>query len=384
MAENGNRPAQRDDQFIIDADVHVSDSPEALAPYCAMPWRKSLELLGETPQRYLDIPGFAASMKLDPPLPGGHAGRSVRSAKEMRTGLDALGIDYAILLPDNLLLFAAIPNIEYATEVCHAYNRWLTAEWLAEGNGLYAAIMACPQNPEASAKEIAGYAGTPGVAAVYLPTAGVNPLWGHRRYDPILAAAEAAGLPVMLHSVTIVSPVFPAQLEQFENHFARQILSHSFAMMANLTSLMHTGVPARYPNLKIVFTEAGISWVPYMMWRMDKYHQEYRRMVPFLEERPSDYMKRQMWFATQPVEEPDDPAHLVETIRHYGGEDRTIFASDWPHHDFDHPRALLKLPLTPEERRKIMWQNAADLFKLPIPARQPGTPAGNPPQVGWR
>ena len=50
--------------------------------------------------------------------------------------------------------------------------------------------------------------------------------------------------------------------------------------------------------------EAGIAWVPYMMWRLDKYHQEYRRMVPFLEERPSDYMKRQMWFATQPVEEP--------------------------------------------------------------------------------
>ena len=78
-------------------------------------------------------------------------------------------------------------------------------------------------------------------------------------------------------------------------------------MMANLVSIMHTGVPARYPTLRLAFTEAGIGWVPYMMWRLDRYHAEYRRQVPFLEQRPSDYMKQRMWFATQPVEEPDKP-----------------------------------------------------------------------------
>ena len=144
------------------------------------------------------------------------------------------------------------------------------------------------------------------IVGVYLPTAGVNPLWGHRKYDPIFAAAQEADLPVCLHSVTIVSPAFPYQLDQFENHFARQVLSHSFAMMANLTSIMHTGVPARYPKLRVVFTEAGIAWVPYMMWRMDKYYNEYRRHVPFLDRRPSEYMRERMWFATQPIEEPDD------------------------------------------------------------------------------
>jgi predicted TIM-barrel fold metal-dependent hydrolase len=207
------------------------------------------------------------------------------------------------------------------------------------------------------------------MVAVYLPTAGVDPLWGHRRYDPILAAAEAADLPVVLHSVTVISPAFPTQLNQFENAFARQVIGHTFAMMANLVSMMHTGVPARYPKLKIVFTEAGVAWVPSMIWRMDRYHQEMRRTVPFLEERPSDYVKRQMWFATQPLEEPVDPRHLVETMEHYGGADRTLFASDWPHHDFDHPRGLARLPLTPEQRRKIMGENALGLFKLPMPQR---------------
>ena len=151
-------------------------------------------------------------------------------------------------------------------------------------------------------------------------------------------------------------------------HFARQMLSHSFAMMSNLVSIMHTGVPARYPGTKFIFTEAGIAWVPYMTWRMDKYHQEYRRMVPILERKPSAYVREQMWFATQPIEEPDDPAQLVDTIRHCG-EDRIIFASDWPHHDFDHPRGILNLPMSPEMKRKVMGENALDAFtRIPKPA----------------
>lgn len=358
-----------DGMVVVDCDVHVNDLPQYLAPYCEMPWRKSLEILSETPQRYLDIPGYSPNFRQSPPLPGGHPLMSVDSPKAMRDELDALGVDYGILLPDHLLLFATLPNIDYATCLSHAYNRWLVAEWLREGNGLYGAIMACPQNPEDSAKEIERYAGTSGMVAVYLPTAGVDPLWGHRRYDCILAAAEAADLPVILHSVTVTSPAFPTQLNQFENHFGRQVIGHTFAMMANLASLMHTGVPARYPKLNIVFTEAGVGWVPGMMWRMDRYHQEFRRQVPFLEERPSDYMKRQMWFATQPVEEPVNPKYLVETMEHYGGADRTLFASDWPHHDFDHPRCLARLPLTQEQRRKIMGENALTLFKLPMPER---------------
>ena len=88
-------------------------------------------------------------------------------------------------------------------------------------------------------------------------------------------------------------------------------------------------------------------------------------------------MKRQMWFCTQPLEEPDMPGDLVDTIRHLGGEDRVVFASDWPHHDFDHPRALAKLPLSTEQRRKIMGENAVKLFKLPAMAKRPlaGQPA---------
>ncbi len=360
-----------DDLIIVDADIHVNDTPAALAPYMEQPWRQSVEALAVGPQQYLNVGGFAPALKLDPPIPGGHPARSVHSPVEMRTSLDELGIDLGVLFPDNLLLFAVLPNVEYATALSHAYNRWLVEEWLGGDNGLYGALLACPQNPLDSAQEIARYAKEDRIVAVYLPTAGVHPLWGDRKYDPILAAAQEANLPVMLHSVTVVTPQFPYQLDQFENHWARQMLSHAFAMQANLVSLMHTGVPARFPRLKIGFTEAGIAWVPYMIWRMDKYYNEYRRMVPFLEKRPSEYVREQMWFATQPIEEPDSPHDLVAMIKLYDADgSRTLFASDWPHHDFDHPKALLKLPMTPEMKRNIMGASALELFNIPAPVRK--------------
>ncbi|HWE61910.1 MAG TPA: amidohydrolase family protein [Chloroflexota bacterium] len=364
-----------DDIVVVDADVHAHETPGALAPYCDMPWRRSLELLADVPERYLDIPGFAPKLNLDPPFPGGFNMRTVTSAAQMRDELAALSIDIGILFPDNLLGMAQIPREDYAAALARAYNRWLLEEWLSREPSLYGALIAAPQDPADAAREIERYGADPRVVAVYLPTSAVSPLWGHRKYDPIFAAAEQAGLPVMLHSVSAVFPVFPFNIEQFDTALARHTISHTFAMMANLVSMVTTGVPVRFPRLKIVFTEAGISWVPFMMWRLDKEYNESRREVPFLEDKPSTYIKR-MYFATQPVEEPDDPHDLVAMLRLFNGENQVLFASDWPHHDFDHPRQVFDLPLSPEARRKIMGANALQLFGIPTPARYSAGDAG--------
>ncbi|GAC1435304.1 MAG: amidohydrolase family protein [Chloroflexota bacterium] len=370
VAERAER-LRLSDVVVVDADVHANETPAALAPYCDMPWRRSLEVLADTPARYLDIPGFAPALKLDPPFPGGFNVRTVTSAAQMRDELAALSIDIGILFPDNLLLMAQLPNEDYAAALARAYNRWLVEEWLHEPS-LYGALIAAPQHPADAAREIERYAGHPKVVAVYLPTSAVFPLWGHRKYDPIFAAAQDAGLPVMLHSVSAVSPVFPFNIEQFDTALARHTVSHCFAMMANMIDMVTTGVQVRFPRLKIAFTEAGVSWVPFMMWRLDKEYNESRREVPFLEDKPSTYIKK-MFFATQPIEEPEKGEDLVAMMKLFDGENQVLFASDWPHHDFDHPRQVFALPLSPEAKRKIMGENALRLFGIPAPDKTGGS-----------
>ena len=353
-----------EDILIVDTDVHINDTPQALAPYCEMPWRKSLEVLSNVPQRALDIPGFSAGLgSLCAPFPGGGQGRRVNSAVQLREELSEISVDLAILFPDQLLKIATLPQKDYAAALAQAYNRWIVDQWTLKEKGLLGCIIAAPQHPEAAAREIELYAKEPGIVGVYLPCAGVEPLWGHRVYDPIFQAAQDADLPVLLHSVTVIHPVFPWQTHQFDTELARHALAHTFSMTANLVDIITTGVPVRFPDLRMAFTEAGLSWVPFIMNRLDKEYIERRREVPFLTERPSHYIKK-FFFATQPIEEPEDMKDLVKIVELFDGEDQVIFASDWPHHDFDHPSKLFQAPFSPEAKRKMLGENALRLFKI--------------------
>jgi predicted TIM-barrel fold metal-dependent hydrolase len=368
---SGHSPRRkRPDMIIVDADVHINETPEALAPYIEMPWRKTLEHLSTLPRRYLDIPGFAPSFKPHPTFPGSGGQRrdTVSSAAQMREDLDDLGIDIGILFPDHFLMLAAIKQVDYAAALARAYNRWMLDEWLHQDNGLKGALVIPPQDPQTAAAEIRRYASHQHVVAVYLPTFGVDPLYGQRHYDPLYAAAQETGLPVMLHSVSGIYPVFPFNLQGFETALAQHALAHPFSLIANLVSMIETGVPVRFPGLKIAFTEGGIGWVPWIMLRLDKEYSEQRRQLPFLKDRPSTYIK-QMYFATQPIEEPEHMRDMATLLSLFDGEDSVIFASDWPHHDFDHPDKVLQIPVSEEVQRKIIGENAMRLLNLEVPAR---------------
>jgi predicted TIM-barrel fold metal-dependent hydrolase len=366
----GHRRSPRlDSTFVVDLDVHVHESPAGLAPFIEPTWRPALEHLATVPARYLDIPGFAPNHVPWASLPTIDRRTTVTSRDELVRDLDDLGVDVAVLFPDCLLTHALVKPPAYAVALARAYNRWLVEAWLDGSDGrLVGAVIAPHQDPVAAAAEIRAYAENPAIGAVFLPTCAVEPLYGNRRYDPVYDAAQECGLPVVLHSVTTIAPVYPFNLNGFETTFAAHILSHGVAMFVNLVSMIETGVPVRFPGLRIAFTEGGIAWVPWISLRMDKEYLERRRDVPFLAEPPSHYV-RQMFFATQPVEEPERMGDLARIMELFGGEDCVVFATDWPHHDFDHPDKVLQVPLELAVQRKVMGGNGARLLGLAVPER---------------
>jgi predicted TIM-barrel fold metal-dependent hydrolase len=72
-------------------------------------------------------------------------------------------------------------------------------------------------------------------------------------------------------------------------------------------------------------------------------------------------VREHFYFSTQPIEEPGDPAHLAQMLRLASAERRVMFASDYPHWDFDNPLTVLHA-LSPELRRRICVDNVLDFY----------------------
>ena len=85
--------------------------------------------------------------------------------------------------------------------------------------------------------------------------------------------------------------------------------------------------------------------------------------VPHLKRAPSEYLREHFWVSTQPMEEAEEPDHLMEVMT-WVGFDHIMFASDYPHWDFDDPLLALPPALDHEHRRKVMSENARALYGL--------------------
>lgn len=352
-----------DDLPVVDLDVHLLDDPADLAAYCDRPWQRVIA-------ERQPIPPFGGNLRLFPNFPGQWEPRRpvAVTPAALRADLDALSIDLAVLFPEYCLGLARQPTSAYALAVARAYNRWLVERYLTVERGFYGGIIVAPQDPEGSAREIERYAGEERVVGVVLPTSGVDPLWGDRRYDPIYEAAQAHGLAVMYHAGgALLLPVLPFHLRQFDSWFSQHTYSHNVALIAALTSLLGSGVPVRFPRLRMIFIEAGLSWVAHLMLRLDWAWERQREELPLLTAPPSTYMRRNMFYATQPIEEPEALGDMAAVIRLIGGEDSVLFASDYPHHDFDHPKKVYDIPVPSEVKRRIMGENALRALGLPYP-----------------
>ncbi len=352
---------------VVDIDVHVHEDPLELAEFAEMPWKRSLMSLEGYPEHDLDLPGFSPSTVEDGLAAIGEDTRPLpraASPAEMRRVLDRRGVDAAILLPDHLLKMGMVGDADYAMSLARAYNRWITKDWLGKARGLYAAVCVAPQDPKGSAEEVGRYARDERVASVFLPVAGIQQLYGHRRYDPVYAAAEKAGKPVVLHSLHVLAPSFPFQLEQFPNKFGRFAMSDSLAMAANLVSMMSVGVFERFPKLRVCFADGGISWLPWLMVRLDKEYLNWKEEVStILKRRPSRYMK-EFGYCTQPIgelEEAEDYARLIGSSWKFVS---VMYGSDWPHRGFEDPDKISNLGLPEEAKRGIIGGNAVRFFSL--------------------
>jgi predicted TIM-barrel fold metal-dependent hydrolase len=123
----------------------------------------------------------------------------------------------------------------------------------------------------------------------------------------------------------------------------------------------------RFPTLHVILEEGGIAWMPALLWRLDRIWESMGEHAPSaVTLRPSQLIREHIAFTTQPLDEPEKPHMLGQLLDQMGMNDRIMFASDYPHWDFDDPdRILSGSALTPELRAKIGSENALRLIPFP-------------------
>ena len=178
---------------------------------------------------------------------------------------------------------------------------------------------------------------------------------GRRRYWPILEACAANGFPVSLHLGGTGG--HPSTGGGHPSFYHEEHPSYVQTMQTLVTSLVCEGVFEHIPNLKVVLVEGGFAWLPALCWRLDKHWKRLQAEVPFLRQKPSEYVRQNIWVTTQPIEEPERPRDMLSTLE-WIGVDRVMFSTDYPHWDQDDPRYAFKVPLPEEWRRKIYRDNA--------------------------
>jgi predicted TIM-barrel fold metal-dependent hydrolase len=313
----------------IDCDIHpgVPDI-HALLPYMNEFWRHSFVDRGIDGFDMMSYPhGAPITCRPDWRVAGERPGASL---PRMRTqALDRFGIDVAICNPLTGGQVAVSESMGAA--ICSAVNDWSVEHWLNKDKRLRASIVVPAQSPTMAVEEIERVAGDKRFVQVLLPAA-CEMMLGRSYYWPIYEAASRHGLPIGVHAGSMYRHA-PTSTG-WPSHFLHDYVANSQLFEDQLLSLITNGVFGKFPDLKFVFIESGVSWVPNFIWRAVKTWRGVRPEVPWVKESPADLVRRHIRVTTQPFDAPD--AEAVERIvNQIDSDEMLLFSSDYPHWQFE-------------------------------------------------
>jgi predicted TIM-barrel fold metal-dependent hydrolase len=360
-----------DDMLIVDVDAHHNENEclDDILPFIENEVVRQLALASRAKGRGSLVPSMAIGFQ----DMGGRITRyPLRSSEKTDKGklrdvqlghrwMDAMSVDYSCLFPTLMLSIGLHPDSEMEVELCWAYNRWLTEKALPDSDGRFYSMLSLPlSEPDAAMRQIETFADRKGVAGFMITSVRGQPVH-HNRHMKVFRALEERGLPLSFHSaINPMEPVFKT-LNRFASVHG---LGFPFYNILHVTNWVTNGISERFPELKVIWIEGGLAWIPFLMQRLDHEFMLRPSEYPLLKKRPSDYM-RDMYYASQPMETVDREA-LECTFRMINAETQLLYASDYPHWDFDLPSTIYDLPFLSEKaKHNILGGTAARLFKLP-------------------
>lgn len=263
-------------------------------------------------------------------------------------------------------LFLRGKDRELALLCVKAYNDWMVDDWCAGTGGRLIPLCIVPLwDANLAAAEVRRNAarGVTAVAFSELPPYLGLPSIYSGYWDPFFEACDETGTVICIHigsgtRTPHTSDDAPDAVD------ATILFGNSVASMADF---MFSGVLHNRPNLKLMYAEAQIGWVPYLLERADdvwETHRGWSESKKFCPEPPSTYYWRQIYscFFKDAV-----GVQLLEQV----GVDHVTFETDYPHQDGTWPRSREAAAeqfghLDEKTIRMIARGNAINLLRLPF------------------
>jgi predicted TIM-barrel fold metal-dependent hydrolase len=354
---------------IVDCDVHHAfRSPKDLFPYLPRQYRERIEEMGlGLPSGLYGILGHGAT-RLD--LWGPEKIPPTANREQMRAELlDRYGIEVAILNCSALGGTSSHPDADYGMAVARAFNDYQLEHWCAVEPRFRCSLIVASSDVRAAAAEVRRHGANPAVAQV-LMTGGARFPFGNRYYDPLWEACCEVGLPAAVHpsqegAGTNGAPTavgYPSYYIEGRQVWAQEA-------QAQVSSLVCEGTFDKFPGFKFVFLEHDTYWVPGLMWRLDADWKGLRTKYPWIKRLPSQTIRANIRFGSQPINEPETPADAEVFLRWLHADETVMFASDYPHWDWDEPSTTFAT-LDDALRRRIFYQTARETYgaRLGVPA----------------
>ncbi|HUK61587.1 MAG TPA: amidohydrolase family protein [Stellaceae bacterium] len=181
---------------------------------------------------------------------------------------------------------------------------------------------------------------------------------------PFWEFAEARQAPIFIHPVRV--PIGHDQ--QMDQYKLDELVGRPFDTAMALARMILSGLFDRFPRLKIVVAHMGGGLLPVMGrldfgWRLgcDGMPESAKIKCKRL---PSSYLKEHLAVDTMGIWAP----HVREAVEVFG-PDRVMFGTDYgpvPIDPSEHVDIVKNLPISEDDKEKILWRNADKFFGLSL------------------
>jgi len=273
--------------------------------------------------------------------------------------LDGWNLEYGIL--NCAYRVQSVHNPDLAAAIAQAINDWQIEHWLDPEPRLRASLVIPSQIPELAAREIERVGEHLGFVQAILPVRSRIP-YGNRIHHPIYEAAVRHNLAIGIHYGG--APGNQPSPTGWPSTYLEEYSGMTQVFQAQVISLVAECVFDQFPELRIVLIESGFTWLPAVMWRIDKEWRGLRNNTPWLKRPPSEYMRNHIRFTLQPIDAPPTRKQLLQIIGQLESDEMLMFSTDYPHWQFDTPNDALPPELPGALARKILSENARAFYQL--------------------